>query len=84
MKSERELIKRLLGIDIDDPAIRQRAWRRIRVFREIIAECEAEKNLHTATWLRGIVDRATGPQPNLICLAILAGQSPPDGRDEIR
>lgn len=71
-EEDRQAILRYLGIDLADPAIRQRAWRRIRVFREIIAECEADDSHQTADWLREICRRAVTEQ-DAACLAILAG-----------
>ena len=65
-------IRDYLGIDLNDPAVRQRAWRRIRVFRSVINECEADGRLPTATSLRGICHRAMVDH-DAMCLAILAG-----------
>ena len=66
-------IRQFSGIDLSDPAVRRRAWRRLRVFQELIAESEADRNQATADWLRSICQRATQPEPDLLCLAILAG-----------
>jgi len=70
---EVQAVQHYLGIDLNDPAIRQRAWHRLRLFHQIIAECEADDNHTTAKWLRRICQRATDGRPDAICLAILAG-----------
>jgi hypothetical protein len=71
-EEDKQAILRYLGVDLDNPAVRQRAWRRIRVFREIIAECEADDSMTTADWLRDICHRAVIEQ-DASCLAVLAG-----------
>jgi hypothetical protein len=75
-EEDRLAIQRYLGIDLGDPAIRQRAWRRLHVFREIIAECETDDNPFTADFLRRICYRAV-TEEDAACLAILAGPNPP-------
>lgn len=82
-EEDRQAILRYLGFDLADPAIRQRAWRRLRVFREIIAECEADDNPKTADWLREICYRAVTEQ-DAVCIAILAGPNRVDKRGKPR
>jgi hypothetical protein len=70
------LIERTLGIDVTDPQVRQRAWRRLQVYRRIADECEQDGNDQTAAMLRSICRRAISSARDddaLICLAILAG-----------
>jgi hypothetical protein len=75
-EADRQAILRYMNIDLADPAILRRAWRRIHVFREIIAECEADDNASTAAFLRRICHRAVTEQ-DAACLAILAGPNLP-------
>lgn len=70
------LIRRVLGVDVTDIAVRKRAWRRLVVFRDIAKECEQDGNLETAAMLRRICVSATRPgqdAASLVNLAILAG-----------
>lgn len=70
------LIRRVLGIDVADPAVRERAWRRLPVFRGIAKECEQDGNRETAAMLRRVCQAATNPvqdAASLVNLAILAG-----------
>lgn len=80
---ENSLVLRLkgyLGVDLDDKEIQQRAWRRIRVFNEIAAECDADRP-HGGDWIRHICHKATAAEPDLVSLAILAG--PSAGEDDV-
>jgi hypothetical protein len=68
------LIKRTLNVDLAVQTVRERAWRRIRVFREIADDCEADGNQRMADTLRRICQKATDPsREHLIYLAMLAG-----------
>lgn len=68
----RAFIQQYLGIDVADPVIRRRAWQRLQVFREMIAECESDGAQDTADFLRRICRQAVLDQ-DAACLAILAG-----------
>lgn len=83
MTEDEQAILRYLKIDLTDPAVHRRAWRRIAVFRTIIAECEADDNPQTAAWLREICHRAV-IQQDAACLAILAGPNRVDRRRRVR
>ena len=65
-------IQQYLGIDVADPAIRRRAWQRLQVFREVIAECEADGNHDTAEFLSRIFRQAMLDQ-DAIAIALVAG-----------
>lgn len=69
------LIQKTLGIDLTDPIVRQRAWQRLRVFRELAEECERDGSEEMANTLRRICQRAitAHDEEALLCLAILAG-----------
>jgi hypothetical protein len=72
-----DLIRRSLGIDLRNPAVRRRAWRRLRVFKDLIAQCEADGSHATADFLRRLCQRATRADPDPIALALLAGPERP-------
>lgn len=72
-ESDLDLIQRHLRIDLTDPTVRQRAWRRLHVFGEIAHDCDAEGNPAMAETLRRICRRATRSEPDVLCLALLAG-----------
>lgn len=70
------LIRRVLGVDVTDIAVRERAWRRLHVFGDIAKECEQDGNPETAAMLRRICLSATTAgqdAASLVNLAILAG-----------
>lgn len=76
-----EALRRFLGIDLNDPLVRQRAWQRLHVFRDVIAECEADRSMETAAWLRRICRQAIFDQ-DATCLAILAGPDATEDDDD--
>lgn len=67
-----EALRHHMGIDLNDPVVRQRAWQRLHVFRALIAECEADRSMATAETLRRICRQAIFDQ-DAASLAILAG-----------
>lgn len=75
-----EQIQRKLCVDVSSKNVRRRAWRRIKVFREIADNCEEDGNTRMANVLRNICKKATDPlnDESLIYLAILAGPEEPE------
>ena len=72
-----DLIRQKLNVDLTSRHVRERAWRRIRVFREIAQSCEEEGNIAMAQTLRRIYTKATDPateETDRLCyMAMLAG-----------
>lgn len=68
-----DLIQRALGTNLRSPAVRRRAWRRLQVFKGLIAECEADGSDVTADFLRRLCRDATRANPDPLALALLAG-----------
>jgi hypothetical protein len=73
-----DAVLRFLGIDLTNPDVRQRAWRRLRLFKEMASEFEADGNHKMAAFMRQICAGATGTEQDLICLAMLAGVENPE------
>lgn len=72
-----DLIHRQLDVDLTSQKVRERAWRRINVFREIALECEQVGNIAVAETLRRIcvkaIDAETDETTRLVYMAMLAG-----------
>lgn len=69
-------IRRLFRIDLDDPMVRERAWRRILLFRNLADQLERDGNRQMAQTLRRIYHHALSSDKDehaLLCLAMLAG-----------
>lgn len=72
-----DLIHKKFDVDLTSLVVRQRAWRRITVFRGVAQECEDDGNIAMAETLRRIctkaIDLETEETIRLCYMAMLAG-----------